>query len=309
MKITILGSGTSHGVPVVGCDCHVCRSKNSKDKRLRCSALITFGDENYLIDVGPDFRQQALKNKITKLDGVFLTHSHADHVHGIDDLRIFSHKNSRAMNELAKPNGKFSETEGCGLSIYTSSRTENYIRDCFKYIFVDHDKGGGVPKLNFVTTDCYSVENPLKLGGLEVVPVPLLHGNRHTTGWIFSSAEKDGKKHSIAYLTDCSFISETSLDAVRSFTKNGILDVLVIDALRKKPHSSHNNFQQALVYADAIGAKKTLFTHMTHDLLHRDIQRYVNSELRQSGKYENLKEITSHGGFVRPAYDGLSLNV
>lgn len=309
MELRILGSGTSHGVPVIGCNCSVCRSKNKKDSRLRCSALITASNKNYLIDVGPDFRQQALKASINSLEAVFLTHSHADHIHGIDDLRIFSHKNSRAMNENLKIKEKFPETKGQGLPIYTSSRTIEHVMSSFQYIFVDHDKGGGVPKLNFIPADGFSTENPINLEEISVVPVPLQHGNRHTFGWVFSTVNNDGKTHSLAYLTDCSFICDKSLKTVKSFNEDGVLDVLVIDALREKTHSSHNSFRQALEYADIIQAKHTYFTHITHDFKHREIQKYINRELKTKGKYENLKRIIKNGGSVSPAFDMLKITV
>lgn len=305
MKLLILGSGTSHGVPVIGCQCAVCKSNDTRDNRLRSSALLTDGDNNYLIDVGPDFRQQALRAGFRKLESVFITHAHADHIHGIDDLRIFSHKNSRAMNEDARIKEKYPETAGEGLPIYTSSRVASHIRECFKYIFVDHDKGGGIPKLNFITVDDNNGENPVLKNGIQVVPVPMIHGNHHTTGWVFSKVESDGVKHSIAYLTDCSFISDSSLELVKKASENGVLDHLVIDALRVQPHSSHNNFDQALMYANQIGAKNTWFIHMTHDFKHVDIQKYIDEHL---SRYENLVKITEEGGCVRPSYDGLELN-
>lgn len=307
MKLTILGSGTSHGVPVIGCDCAVCKSKNKKDKRNRCSALLTYNDKNFLIDVGPDFRQQALRENITKLEAVFLTHSHADHIHGIDDLRIFSHKNSRAMNENLKVVQKYPETKGEGLPIYTSVRTSNHIKASFQYIFIDHDKGGGVPKLHFITTDSYNFENPLMLDGLKIIPIPLMHGNHHTTGWVFTEIKNDGKAHSFAYLTDCSFISEESLEILKKVKQTSEFDVLVIDALRQKIHSSHNNFEQALLYADRICAKHTYFTHMTHDFKHGQIIKFIKKELKTSGKYENLKRIVKDGGSILPSFDGMTV--
>lgn len=302
MTLTILGSGTSHGVPVIGCRCKVCTSENSKNNRLRCSAFLKAGDKNYLIDAGPDFRQQALRENICSLDGVFLTHSHADHIHGIDDLRIFSHKNSNAMNQDKELVEKYPETAGDGLPVFTGNNTIAHIRDCFKYLFVDHDKGGGIPKLNFIAADDYSFDRPVVLDELKVVPVPMLHGNHHTKGWVFTACE-NGQEHSIAYLTDCSFISEESLEIIRKSC--GILDHLVIDALRQNHHSSHNNFDQALEYADRIGARHTWFTHLTHDMLHEEVQHYIDENL---SSYQRLFEIVKNNGSVSPAFDGLRLS-
>jgi len=303
MKLTILGSGTSHGVPVIGCNCAVCQSADKRDNRLRCSALLTVKDKNYLIDVGPDFRYQALRAGLSGLEAVFLTHSHADHIHGIDDLRIFSHKNSRAMNEEMGVVQKYPETEGEGLPIYANDTTIKHIKDAFRYIFVDHDKGGGIPKLNLISAENNNSANPLEFDGLKVVPVPMIHGNHHTCGWVFVS-EEDGKQKSVAYLTDCSFISDESIEEVKN-AGNGLINHLVIDALRVKPHSSHNSFDGALAYAEKIGAEHTWFTHMTHDKFHDDIQKYVDEHI---GNYKNLSKIVGEGGSVCPSYDGLELN-
>ena len=302
MKMTLMGTGTSHGVPVIGCDCAVCTSTDKHDNRLRCSALLEHGNQHFLIDVGPDFRTQALKFKIRRLDAVFITHSHADHLHGIDDLRIFSHKNSFAMSHDKVILEKYPETSGEGLPIYTSERTKGYIHERFPYIFVDHDKGGGIPKLHLIGIDQNNSENPLILGDdnkkIEVVPIPMLHGNHHTDGFVFSYLDEYGKKHGIAYLTDCNFISDESISEV--IKAGGEIEHLIIDALRE--HSSHCNFLQALGYAERICAKHTLFTHITHDKTHVQIQNYINEKLQN---FPKLSEIVKNGGSVSPAYDGL----
>ncbi len=310
MKMTLMGTGTSHGVPVIACECSVCTSSDSHDKRLRCSALIEHNNQHFLIDVGPDFRFQALKFKISRLDAVFITHSHADHLHGIDDLRIFSHKNSFAMSHDKLIAEKYPETSGEGLPIYTSERTKGYIHERFPYIFVDHDKGGGIPKLHLISIDKNTSENPLILGAaqdesekIQVVQIPMLHGNHHTNGYVFAYVDCQGRKKGIAYLTDCNFISEESLAEVKK--AGGELEHLVIDALREKEHSSHCNFLQAMGYAEKIGAKHTHFTHITHDMSHIQIQKYIDSHLSE---FPNLREIVRKGGSVSPAYDGEILN-
>ncbi len=303
MKMTLMGTGTSHGVPVIACSCPVCTSSDPHDTRLRCSSLVEHANQHILIDVGPDFRFQALKFKICRLDAVFITHSHADHLHGIDDLRIFSHKNSFAMSRDKVICEKFPETSGEGLPIYTSERTKGYIHQRFPYIFVDHDKGGGIPKLHLIGVDKNNAENPLILGEeskIEVVPVPMLHGNHHTNGYLFSVKKDDGKKHSIAYLTDCNFISDESIELVKK--AGGAIEHLVIDALREREHSSHCNFLQALGYAERIGAKHTWFTHITHDMSHEQIQKYINDHLKA---FPGLAETVKAGGSVSPAHDGL----
>lgn len=318
MKLTILGSGTSFGVPVIACDCKVCKSDKAQDKRLRASALLCIDNKNFLIDVGPDFRTQALRAKLHHLDAVFLTHSHADHIHGIDDLRIFSHKNSGAMNSDKEIAAHYPETAGAGLAMYMNSESLDHVKKNFHYIFMNHEKGGGTPKLNLVSVDNYSARNPLLLGNLQVVPILMVHGFMNTTGWVFTQFLPESmqnlpqneqtlnqtKKHSIAYLTDCNFISDESIERVKNAVGGGVLDHLVIDALRVRPHSTHNSFDQALLYADKIGAVHTWFTHMSHDFFHTQIQEYIDKNL---DKYKNLKKIVLSGGTVSPAFDGLEL--
>ena len=300
-----MGTGTSHGVPVIGCDCAVCTSSDFRNNRLRCSALIEHSNMHILIDVGPDFRFQALKFKICRLDAVFITHAHADHLHGIDDLRIFSHKNSFAMSRDRMICEKYPETDGEGLPVYTSERTKGYIHERFPYIFVDHDKGGGIPKLHLIGVDRNNSSNPLVLSckddDIEVVPVPMMHRNHHTNGYVFAHGS-GGKKSGIAYLTDCNFISDDSIEEVKK--AGGTIEHLVIDALREKEHSSHCNFLQALAYAERIGAKHTWFTHITHDMSHDGIQKYIEAHLKD---FPKLEKIVRDGGSVSPAYDGLIL--
>lgn len=304
MKMTFLGTGTSHGVPVIACSCEVCTSTNPRDKRLRCSALLEHDGQNYLIDVGPDFREQALRHKICRLDAVFITHSHADHLHGIDDLRIFSHKDSEAQKLDHILQHKYPETSGEGLSVYTSERTKGYIHERFPYIFIDHKKGGGIPKLNLIGMDDYNSKNPLILGSenskIEIIPVPMIHGSHHTIGFVFTRFDENNTRHSLAYLTDCSFISEKSISEIK--TAGGQIEHLIIDALREREHSSHCNFLQAMNYAEQIEARHTWFTHMTHDKKHEQIQHYIEENLQS---FPNLTRIVQNGGSISPAYDGL----
>ena len=292
MKLILLGTGTSHGVPVIGCDCKVCTSRDPHDSRYRCSALVVHGDTQVLVDVGPEFRLQALRAGIKKLDAVLLTHSHADHLHGLDDLRIFSHTRPCHFDAQAFP-----ETAGTGLPIYANAQTLKDIRYRFAYLFKTHKEGGGVAKLDF--KDCGTA--PFSLGGIQILPVPLLHGHTHTTGWLFSCGA-DGNRHSIAYLTDCSAIPDESLALIAE--RAGTLSHVVIDGLRVKPHSTHFNFDQALSCAEKIGARHTWLTHMNHDLLHTEIQKYIEEKLP---KYPRLQAIVQDGGSVSPAYDGLEL--
>ena len=197
---------------------------------------------------------------------------------------------------------KFPETDGEGLPIYTSERTKKYIHERFPYIFVDHDKGGGIPKLNLISVDDYDAAHPLKISSeIEVVPIPMMHGNHHTNGYVFSCQE-NSSKIGFAYLTDCNFISEESINQVR--VAGGKIEHLVIDALREREHSSHFNFLQAMECAQKIGAKHIWFTHITHDMSHIQIQKYIDGHLAE---FPELEKIVRNGGSVAPAYDGLVL--
>ena len=296
MKMILTGTGTSHGIPVIGCSCNVCRSSDSRDNRLRCSAFLE-PPANILVDVGPEFRIQALKYKINKLDAVFITHSHADHLHGIDDLRVFSH--TKALDP-AHPDNK--ETEGEGLRIYTTTHAEHDIRHRFDYIFTPMKEGGGKPKIQIMSAENISEKNPLFINGIEILPVMLKHGHLDDLGLLFSEKGQDGKKHSIAYLTDCSFVPENSIELVKN--NSGILEHLVIDGLRLEPHSTHFSFEQALEAAQKMNPRNVYLTHITHNMSHVQIEDYVKSIL---WKFPLLKKNTENGFYIGPAYDGLEL--
>lgn len=296
MKMILTGTGTSHGIPVIGCSCNVCRSSDSRDNRLRCSAFLE-SPANILVDVGPEFRIQALKYKINKLDAVFITHSHADHLHGIDDLRVFSH--TKALDP-AHPDNK--ETEGEGLRIYTTTHAEHDIRHRFDYIFTPMKEGGGKPKIQIMSAENISEKNPLFINGIEILPVMLKHGHLDDLGLLFSEEGKNGKKHSIAYLTDCSFVPENSIELVKN--NSGILEHLVIDGLRLEPHSTHFSFEQALEAAQKMNPRNVYLTHITHNMSHVQIEDYVKSIL---WKFPLLKKKAENGFYIGPAYDGLEL--
>lgn len=235
LDITILGSGTSTGIPVVGCDCAVCRSTDPYNQRTRCSALISHGTTNILIDTATDLRQQALRENIRHIDAVLYTHSHADHMHGIDDLRGFNIRNKDAI------------------PLYGSPRTLERVRDTFYYIFADVENPSYVPRLSL-----HPVEGSFELFGLQIVPVPLLHGGMQAYGY---------RCGPFAYLTDCNGIPEESLELLHN------LDTLIIDGLRFRPHNTHFNIQQASEMAQRIGARQTFLTHLSHDVdHHRDNQ-------------------------------------
>lgn len=296
MKMILMGTGTSHGIPVIGCECPVCSSADPRDTRLRCSAYIT-EPVNVLVDVGPEFRIQALRHKIKKLSAVFITHSHADHLHGIDDLRVFSH--TKALDP-AFPDNR--ETEGDGLRIYTTAHAQQDIRHRFDYIFTPMKEGGGKPKIQILNGEEISADDPLCINGIEIIPVMIRHGQLDDMGLLFSCYDGEGRKHSAAYLTDCNFIPESSISLVRACS--GSLDHLVIDGLREKPHSTHFSFEQALDAAERMGAKNVYLTHITHNMSHVQICGYVNDIL---WKFPGLKKNSEDGFYIGPAYDGLEI--
>ena len=303
MQIIVTGSGTSFGVPVIGCKCKVCTSTDVRDTRYRPSIYITerdeAGNENaLLVDVGAEFRLQALKYGISKIDAVLCTHSHADHVHGLDDLRIFSHTASASVESRLG-----AETKGEGLAIYANGSTLSDLRNRFSYIFTQTQAGGSKPKIALKAVDSYSIENPLKVKIFNIIPIPMLHGSLQTCGYlIYSSSSKE--KKSIAYLTDCSYISDESLEIIRSY--GGVVEHVIIDGLREKPHSTHCSFYEALEYANSIKAKNTWITHICHDMKHTEIQDYIDNHICD---FPNLMTCLSKGGKVSPAYDGLRLFV
>ena len=232
MRVTFLGTGTSTGVPVIGCTCETCRSKDPKDKRWRPSIYLQFDDgSSVLVDASPDLRAQALQYGIDRVDLILLTHSHADHVLGLDDVRIYNLRQRTAI-----------PCQG-------DARTLRDVRRMFAYVFDPRTpKGGGLPQLSL-----FQLGGPFTFGHRTFVPVPLRHGSLPILGYRIGG---------FAYLTDCSEIPESS------FAQLDRLDVLVLDALRHRRHSTHFNVEQAVEVASRIGARQTYFTHMTHDLPH-----------------------------------------
>ena len=227
MVVRILGAGTSNGVPVVACSCPVCCSADPRNSRTRASVLVTAGDTCILIDTATEFRLQARQAGISSLSAIFFTHAHADHLHGLDDIRPLTYKTP--------------------LDLYAAPATLREIQERFSYIFKTQKLGGGVPRVNLRELDSV----PVKCGHLEVIPVPLLHGMMPINGYRIGS---------FAYLTDCSSIPSRSY----SLLKN--LDVLVIDALRYKTHPTHFNVAQALKEIERIAPRRAFLTHMCHDL-------------------------------------------
>jgi len=231
MKVTFLGTGTSHGVPMIGCDCAVCRSADPRDARLRPSIFVETAGARVLVDAGPDLRLQALRHGIRRVDAILFTHGHADHILGIDDVRRF--------NALMKG----------PMPCHGDARTLADIRQTFHYVFDSGTpKGGGLPAL-----DLREVNGAVTVGDLTAVPIPLWHGSRPILGFRFDR---------FAYLTDCNRIADESWARLEG------LDVVVIDALREQAHPTHFSLAEAIEAGERIGARRTLFTHMCHHLPH-----------------------------------------
>ena len=231
MRITFLGTGTSHGVPMIGCDCATCRSSDPRDARLRPSIYLEAGQTRVLVDAGPDLRQQALRHDIRAVDAILFTHGHADHILGLDDVRRFNAIMERSM------------------ACHADAKTIDEIRRTFHYVFdPGTPKGGGLPALELTPID-----GPFRTGDLDVQPIPLWHGQRPILGFRFGA---------FAYLTDCSRLDDAAWPLLEG------LQVLVIDALRERPHPTHFSLDQAVDVATRLGAGRTFFTHMCHDLRH-----------------------------------------
>lgn len=236
ITVTILGSGTSHGVPMIACDCAVCTSADPRDRRTRPSILIQYDATALLIDTSPELRLQCLANNVRRVDAVLYTHHHIDHLAGLDDLRRFNW-----LQEAAIP-------------CYGQPATLNRLRTMFAYVFEeDLEYPSAKPRL-----ELHEIDGPLTLGGQTITPIPLLHGRMPVLGF---------RVGDFAYCTDVSAIPKESWGLLSG------LDVLILDALRKRPHPTHFNLEQAVDHARRIGARQTYFTHIAHELPHEATNR------------------------------------
>jgi phosphoribosyl 1,2-cyclic phosphate phosphodiesterase len=231
IQIRVLGSGTSSGVPTVGCTCDVCHSSDPRDTRLRPSILLRYGGYNVVVDTTPDFRAQVLSAGVARVDAILYTHAHADHILGLDDVRPFNYRQRGPI------------------PIYGNAETLETIQRVFRYAFDPEPTESSVPKLDLHVID----GAPLELFGLEFTPIRLAHGRGTTIGYRFGQA---------AYLTDHSDIPESSKPSLQN------LDVLFLDALRHRPHPTHTTVARALEWVEELKPRRAFFTHMCHDLSH-----------------------------------------
>jgi phosphoribosyl 1,2-cyclic phosphate phosphodiesterase len=226
LKFTLLGTGTSQGVPVIACGCAVCSSENLKDKRLRCSVLLTVDDKNYVIDTGPDFRQQMLRADVQSLEAVIYTHEHKDHIAGMDDVRAFNFKQKRDME------------------VYCNSEVETALRREFYYVFNDNPYPG-IPKVNInpIANKAFQIDDIL------FTPIQVMHYKMPVFGFRIGD---------FSYITDAKTVAPEEREKLKG-TK-----VLIVNALRKEEHISHFNLEQALAFIEEIGPEKAYLTHISH---------------------------------------------
>ena len=243
MKITFLGTGTSQGIPVIGCGCVVCQSTDPHDKRLRVSVLVETADRTIVIDSGPDFRYQMLRAGVKDLDAILYTHEHKDHVAGLDDIRPFNYLLHKVID------------------IYATERVQRALRQEFAYIFAD-TKYHGLPQVKLHTV----VNEPFEIGTTTISPIEVMHYKLPVLGYRFGD---------FTYITDAKTISD------ESFTKIKGSKYLVINALQKQDHISHFTFDEAIAFADKAGAETTYFTHMSHNLgRHADVEKELPPHIR-----------------------------
>ncbi|MDN6279928.1 MAG: MBL fold metallo-hydrolase [Psychroflexus sp.] len=250
MKLTFLGTGTSQGIPIIGSKDPVCLSQNPKDKRLRVSVMIEWDEHRYIIDCGPDFRQQMLRHDVDRIDGILFTHEHNDHVIGLDDIRPFYFRQS-------------------DISVYAEKRVVNELKKRFEYIFQTEDKYPGAPTLdvNFVDTADFKLKN------MTVQPIRVYHNRLPVFGY---------RLNDIAYITDAKRIPDTELEKLKG------LKVLVLNALRLKPHHSHLNLEEALELISILKPEKAYLTHISHLLgFHDDVEAELPDHVHLA--YDNLQ--------------------
>ena len=240
--LTVLGSGTSMGVPTIGCTCRVCHSSDPHDRRTRPSVMLNYEGHCVLIDTTPDFREQAIRENISRLDAVIYTHAHADHILGLDDVRPLSFRSPEKI------------------PLYAHERTGEALQSIFRYIFDANYKYGGIARV-----ELRPINGSLELYGARFEPVRILHGEAEIHGFRFGSA---------AYLTDFSEIPPDSMERLRG------LDILFLDALRHRPHPTHSSVANSLRLVEELQPRRAFFTHISHDLPHEETNRSFPEHVR-----------------------------
>jgi phosphoribosyl 1,2-cyclic phosphate phosphodiesterase len=246
LTITFLGTGTSQGVPMIGCDCAVCTSSDPRDKRTRASIYIATPECAWTVDTGPEFRLQCLREKIARVDAVVYTHSHTDHIMGFDDLRPFC----RGARDLP---------------IYASPETMTDLKRVFNFAFNGQNRFPG-----YVCPVPHVVASPFQLGETTLTPLPVEHGRAHVFGYLFS---RRGEKLA-AYLSDCKRVPEWVIETLRGTR------VLIVDALRHREHPTHMSVREALDFAASVKPQQTWFTHICHDLGHAETEAQFPENVR-----------------------------
>ena len=250
MEITFLGTGTSQGIPIIGSDHPVCLSEDSRDKRLRVSILVEWDNYTYVVDCGPDFRQQMLANQVSKIDGILFTHEHNDHIIGLDDVRPFYFKQG-------------------DISVYAHPRVIKALEKRFDYVFETVNKYPGTPSLKINEIN----DNPFTIGNLEVVPVNVWHHKLQVYAFRFGD---------YAYVTDAKTIEEEELEKLKG------VKVLTVNALRKEPHLSHFNLEEALDFIKKVNPERAYLTHISHLLgFHEEVEKELPENVFLA--YDNLK--------------------
>jgi len=253
VQITFLGTGTSQGIPIIACPCHVCHSTDSRDNRLRSSVMVETNGKTFVIDTGPDFRQQMLRENVKQMDAVIFTHEHKDHTAGFDDVRAFNFVSKKKVE------------------VYASARVQDAIRREFAYIFSD-SKYPGIPEINL-----HMIENKkLNIEGVDILPIEVMHYKLPVFGFRIGD---------FSYITDANYISEAEKEKIKNSK------VLVLNALRKEPHISHFTLEEAIELVNELKPEKAYFTHISHQLgLHADVEKELpdNIELAYDGLKINL---------------------
>lgn len=241
-SITFMGTGTSQGIPVISCGCGVCRSSDPRDKRLRCSALIRYGGRDILIDAGPDFRQQMLRERVSGLDAILLTHQHKDHTAGLDDVRAFNYR-ADTLYKVCTP-----------FPIYCESRVLDSLKMEYPYAFSEK-KYPGVPEFDIHLID----DTPFSVAGIEVIPIRVMHYRLPVLGFRFGD---------LAYITDAKTIPDGEFEKLKG------VRLLVLNTVRRGEHISHLSLPQAIEVARRVGAERTYLTHLSHQLpCHAELEK------------------------------------